>query len=464
MNISVRLFTVTLIALLPTLAVQGINEVLRANEREREIRSSALSTAEHRNAELDGIVNGIERLLGAVAELPVSKSLNPLECTETLGELAKQYRKDLVLAIADRDGTLQCASIPGNSGATIGDRNFFAETLKTGKFSTGDYTVSRINGEKTIPFAHPIRNDKEETVAIAVAYLSLDWFAGHLRRVPFQPGESLLITDRHGTILAELPSATGRVGKNATPEQLTMIHAASPATAELKDDQGKDVIYGYVPITVPPPDLFILFGVDRERAFASLYAEQWRSFALSLLSLSAALALAWAVGANAIRRPIERLLKVIRGWQRDDYQVYVPRRLEAPEFRELGESFNRLMETLHAHERELSAANQFKGLILAIAGHDLRQPLQILMAVSRLRSRAQDKEDENRYLAAADEAVERLNSQLDALVTATRLDEGPRDLLSHHAAPPITRSAAAAESKGRCERNAPPLCADAAIG
>lgn len=427
MNISARLFTVTLFALLPTLAVQGINEFLRSNTREQEIRSSALSTAEHRNAELDGIVNGIERLLGAVAELPISKSLNPAECTETLGELAKQYRKDLVLAVADRDGAILCASIPGNSGVMIGDRSFFAEALKSGTFSTGDYAVSRINNEKTIPFAYPIRNGKAETVAIAVAYLSLDWFAGHLRRVPFQPGESLLITARHGTILAELPNSAGRVGKSATAEQLAMIRANSPATAELKDERGKAVIYGYVPITVPPPDIYVLFGVDREHAFAPVYAEQWRSFALSLLSLSAALALAWAVGANAIRRPIERLLKVIRGWQRDDYQVYVPRRLEAPEFRELGESFNQLMKTLHAHEKELSDANRFKGLILAIAGHDLRQPLQILMAVSRLRSRAQDKEDENRYLAAADEAVERLNNLLEALVTATRLDEGPRE-------------------------------------
>ncbi len=115
------------------------------------------------------------------------------------------------------------------------------------------------------------------------------------------------------------------------------------------------------------------FGVDREHAFAPLYAEQWRSFALSLMSLSAALALAWVVGANAIRRPIERLLQVIRGWQRDDYQVYVPRALEAPEFRELGESFNQLMNALHAHEKELSDANRFKGLILAIAGHLLRR-------------------------------------------------------------------------------------------
>lgn len=427
MNISVRLFIMTFLTLFPTLAAHGINEVLRNNEREQEIRSAALSTAEHRNAELDGIVNGIERLLGAVAELPISRSFNPAECTETLEGLAKQYQKDLVLAVADRSGAILCASIPPNSEAMIGDRGFFVETLKTGKFSTGDYTVSRINGEKTIPFAYPIRNDKAETVAIAVAYLSLEWFADNLRRVPFQTGESLLITDRRGTILAELPNSTGRVGKNATPEQLAMIRADSAATTEIKDEHGNDIIYGYVPITVAPPDLYILFGVDHEHAFAPLYAEQWRSFALSLLSLSVALALAWAVGANAIRRPIDRLLKVIRGWQRDDYQVYVPRRLEAPEFRELGESFNGLMQTLRAHEKQLSEANRFKGLILAIAGHDLRQPLQILMAVSRLRRRAQCEEDENRYFVAADEAVERLNDQLNALVTATRLDEGPRE-------------------------------------
>ncbi len=427
MNISIRLFTLTLFTLFPTLAAHGINEMLRNREREQEIRTSALSIAEHRNAELDGIVNGIERLLGAVAELPISKLLHAAECTDTLGELAKQYQTDLVLAVADRSGEILCSSTPGGSEARIDDRGFFAEALEKGKFSTGDYTVSRINGERTIPFAYPIRNGKAETVAIAVAYLSLDWLAGNLRRVPFQPGESLLITDRRGTILVELPNSGGLIGKSATPQLLAMIRADSPGFAETKDEHGKAVIYGYVPITVPPPDLYILFEVDREKAFASLYAEQWRSFALSLLSLFMALILAWTVGANAIRRPIERLLTVLRGWQRGDYQIYAPRRMEAPELRELGETFNALMKSLHTHEKELSQANQFKGLILAIAGHDLRQPLQILMAVSRLRRRAQDKDEENRYLEAADEAAEQLRDQLDALITATRIDEGPRE-------------------------------------
>ncbi len=441
MNISGRLFTLALFTLLPTLAAHGINEMLRNREREQDIRSSALSTAEHRNAELDGIVAGIERLLGAVAALPTTKLLNPAECTDTLGDLAKQYQKDLLLAVVDRSGAILCSSVPGISGIRIGDRSFFIESLRTGKFSTGDYTVSRISGEKTIPFAYPIRGSNAETIAIAVAYLSLDWLAENLRRVPFQPGESLLITDRHGTILSELPNSAGRVGKNASPEQLAMIRADSPGITEVKDERGKAVIYGYVPIMVPPPDLYILFGVDREHAFATLYAEQWRSFALSLLSLSAALVLAWAVGANVIRRPIERLLEAIRGWQRGDHQVYAPRRLDAPEFRELGESFNALMKTLQGHEEQLSQANRFKGLIMAIAGHDLRQPLQILMiAVSRLRRRAHD-EDENRYLQAAYEAIERLTNQLDALVTATELDERLRE---HEpvAIDPLLRSAA----------------------
>ncbi len=57
LNISIRLFTLTLFTLFPTLAAHGINEMLRNREREQEIRTSALSIAEHRNAELDGIVD-----------------------------------------------------------------------------------------------------------------------------------------------------------------------------------------------------------------------------------------------------------------------------------------------------------------------------------------------------------------------------------------------------------------------
>lgn len=67
--------------------------------------------------------------------------------------------------------------------------------------------------------------------------------------------------------------------------------------------------------------------------------------------------------------------------------------------------------------------NQYRSQMMAVAGHDLKQPLQIVMAVlDRLQDRLSDRED-SRMLAHASKAVDVLVEDLDRLALASRLDD-----------------------------------------
>jgi hypothetical protein len=74
-------------------------------------------------------------------------------------------------------------------------------------------------------------------------------------------------------------------------------------------------------------------------------------------------------------------------------------------------------------ERELQRANYFHAVLLAMAGHDLRQPLQVIMNAYDWLSRRLETSSEKEYLRRGDFAIAQLTKQLDLLVDALRLHQ-----------------------------------------
>jgi signal transduction histidine kinase len=72
---------------------------------------------------------------------------------------------------------------------------------------------------------------------------------------------------------------------------------------------------------------------------------------------------------------------------------------------------------------EAEKVSRYRSRLMAVMGHDLKQPVNVVhMALSTLASRLQNEEDQE-ILAFAANAVTRLNSELDALALASRLDQ-----------------------------------------
>jgi two-component system, OmpR family, phosphate regulon sensor histidine kinase PhoR len=72
-------------------------------------------------------------------------------------------------------------------------------------------------------------------------------------------------------------------------------------------------------------------------------------------------------------------------------------------------------------------AHNFETLLLAIAGHDLRQPLQILQSANELLGLGPRTSFELRLLRSGQDAIDRLKEQLAQLVTALRFRERTKE-------------------------------------
>ena len=73
-------------------------------------------------------------------------------------------------------------------------------------------------------------------------------------------------------------------------------------------------------------------------------------------------------------------------------------------------------------------ACEFESALLAIAGHDLRQPLQVIQSAYELLRIGDRTNSELRLLRTGQSAVDRLKEQLDQLISALRLREQANDL------------------------------------
>lgn len=74
-------------------------------------------------------------------------------------------------------------------------------------------------------------------------------------------------------------------------------------------------------------------------------------------------------------------------------------------------------------EHELEKANDFHSVLLAMAGHDLRQPLQTIMSSYDWLARRLTSSSEQEYLLRGKSAISSLTNQLDLLIEALRLHE-----------------------------------------
>jgi two-component system, OmpR family, phosphate regulon sensor histidine kinase PhoR len=106
-------------------------------------------------------------------------------------------------------------------------------------------------------------------------------------------------------------------------------------------------------------------------------------------------------------------------------------------------------------------SSEFESVLVAIAGHDLRQPLQVIQSAHEIRCRGVRMTSELRQLRTGQSAIDRLRDQLDELVVALQLREHAKGvkLTPVRVSPLLERATyedeVAAQTKGVSVRTAP---------
>jgi signal transduction histidine kinase len=348
-----RLFVLVAIALIPTIAIQAYNEFQLRRTRQVEVQAQALNLAELAAAEQRQIVMGMHQALIALSELPAIKAKNTDGCTAYLTRIKRRYPGFISFIVVDTTGDAFCDTNTDFKRSTAAGRPYFADVLRTGKFTIGEFAVGRQTGRNVLHFALPFYGDDGQLGGVVIAALSLDWLAGSMARQEVPPGAALAIMDRNGTFLARYPENARFVGRSIPGD--SDRKPDHRGTADIVDLDGVERIVGYS--VLQDGGLVIAFGLDKARAFTEIQHGTQRGVFLIVLSTALVLSLTSLGARRFIHRPLAELVDAANQWRLGDLR----RRVDvegASEIVRVAEAFNTMADALERREHELSEAKE----------------------------------------------------------------------------------------------------------
>src|SRR6202048_3043536 len=178
------------------------NEFDLRRARQGEVQNQAPSLAKLAAAEQQQIVQGIRQVLIAMSELPSIKSRDSQACNAYLAAIQQRFPAFITFQVTDLNGRSFCNSDSDHRPINIAARRYFANILKTGAFTVGEFSTGLAIDRKIVQFALPFYGDDGRMGGVIVAGLGMDWLADYIARKGVPEGAALAITDRNASGLS----------------------------------------------------------------------------------------------------------------------------------------------------------------------------------------------------------------------------------------------------------------------
>jgi signal transduction histidine kinase/CheY-like chemotaxis protein len=270
---------------------------------------------------------------------------------------------------------------------------------------------------------------------VSVVTVNLKFIREVISRLNLGPGGRAYVIDAGGRLLAhsDLTMVLSRADFSELPQVRaalagTVLHADQTTTTDIN---GQRVLAAYA--TIAPLGWRVFVESPVQEALAPLYAALRRTG----LVLVAALILASLAGLFLARRMVVPIRALVAGAARigsGDLNQRLALK-SGDEFEILGAQFNSMAAQLQdsyadlerkvdERTRELELANLAKSRFIAVASHDLRQPLHALgLFVGQLKGHVRSSEG-HRLVERIDGAVVNMNELFAALLDISKLDAG----------------------------------------
>ncbi|MDR3556509.1 MAG: ATP-binding protein [Syntrophobacteraceae bacterium] len=259
----------------------------------------------------------IRNMLHTVALLPQVKRRDAVACADLFTQLKQKNAIYCFIALASLDGNI-LASSTCLHGALPDPRSILDSGM-------ADLSACRcveipLSGARRLAWVCPVAGDNSRPVAVLMAGLDTDQYAGFLQKVHLPEGWSFTIRDYRGNRLFRFPEIGP--AKKLAPEVLQLI-SRSPAKCTLKriGDDGVSRTYAFGRLAVSPNDApysYVMVGVAEDKIIRD--ANHRALLSICVLASLALLAMLFVCtfASRFFIRPINKLVAAADAFGRGD--------------------------------------------------------------------------------------------------------------------------------------------------
>jgi PAS domain S-box-containing protein len=366
LSLSIRIHLVILISLLAfpfiTIIVHlGINERYEAiaAARRENMKFVAIIANEQRS-----LVAGVEQLVIALSFLPELQTRNVEATNAILVQLLEKNPQLTNIAVMDTKGMIWGTATPFQGQLSLGDRKYFIEAVRTGEFSSGEYTVGRISTKPIINFGYPVKDRWSQPIAIIGVALDLEYIRSDFKKMSLPAGSSFRVLDHMGiTLIGDFegnhPDAfTGR--REISPQVFkSMEEGAEEGTFEGIGIEGDFRLFTYRKISLPRemrPYLYILSSVPRDAIVSRASSAMLKNLSALAFVFLGGLIMAWFIGKHAIVERINMLKAASQKLAKGVETVNVSNIVRGGELGELALAFDEMAKAIVERETAKNSA------------------------------------------------------------------------------------------------------------
>lgn len=364
--LSIRVHLIFLLFLLsiPFVFFAIYSGITERNEAIRNAKNQSLKFVGIIAGEQQSLVAGVEQLVTALSFVPELRSRNVAATNSLLVDLLKKNPQFTNIAVMDMTGRVWGSAAPFQGRVSLGDRRYFREAVRTGRFSSGEFTIGRISGKPIMNFGYPVKGRSGRMVAVIGAAFDLEYIQHNFEKMDLPMGSSFSVLDHNGTILyrdRQGARSQGRSEKRETGMEIfgKMREGPEEGTFDAVGEDGVLQMFAYRKIVLTNesgPSLYIRASIPRSAAISHVNAAMIQSLAVWMVFFLGGLLLAWFVGKRFIVDPVRVLGKASHEIAVGAEAVHVSALVQGGELGELARAFDHMAEALVQRERAKNVA------------------------------------------------------------------------------------------------------------
>ncbi|MCX6923525.1 MAG: HAMP domain-containing protein [Verrucomicrobia bacterium] len=313
--------------------------------------------------EEDELLGQTRQLLFAVSESSAMRSGNPEVSKKSLKEVFASSSYYSNLGLVDTNGEVLASALRVEDSDKLMAVALVRRVRGSHAFAIGDHVTNSSNRVPTVSLGCPVLDGAGQVLAVVVAWIELDWFAGADSGLAAEVPEAAswtLIDGAQKKVVRYPRSVSGGSPYSPDASALKPVLTQSSGVVEAPDARGVLSFYAFEALNsrLVAGRAMAVLGIPKRILFAEADQSLARNLFRIAIAASLAFVLGWASSSFLVLRPVKALVRASARLATGDLSTRTGLRHGKDELGQLTRTFDQMAQALEQRERERQLAEE----------------------------------------------------------------------------------------------------------